>query len=266
MAQRVKIPASFSASTGYVAVPTSAKLTATVGLAAVRIESREYITMEHLWTARNAARLCGEPEPQPPPIQPNVAHRSLAMTAIIFSAAFLEALVNEVILDVIEPPQGKPSTRVEGIPISTATTPFKQLWRNERKLGPLGKYQAALKAVNKKPYKETLKQVGPGNRTTVLFHLEPARSAKLLFELRNHFMHFKPETRDIDIEHDYAKRLKKAKAFGSQQHSLGHPNQALGADLAQWACDSSAKFAKSWWARMGLRRSFDAAFDQLGPY
>ncbi|MFZ3317749.1 hypothetical protein, partial [Mycobacterium sp.] len=110
----------------------------------------------HLWTARNAARLCGEPEPQPPPIEPNVAHRSLAMTAIIFSAAFPEALVNEVILDVIEPPQGKPSARVEGIPISTATIPFKQLWRNERKLKPLGKYQATLKAVNEKPYKRGL--------------------------------------------------------------------------------------------------------------
>jgi hypothetical protein len=112
-----------------------------------RVLLRQYVTMEHLWTARHAARLCRERELQ---LQPNVAdieHRSLAMTAIFFAAAFLEALVNEVILDVVDPPAGGPSARVAGIPVDAKTTAaFQKLWKNERRIkgGPLGKYQAAL--------------------------------------------------------------------------------------------------------------------------
>jgi hypothetical protein len=132
---------------------------------APRVLLRQYVTMEHLWTARHAARLCRERELQ---VQPNVAdieHRSLAMTAIFFAAAFLEALVNEVILDVFDPPAGGPSARVAGIPVDAKTTAaFQKLWKpavadlgrqrnvlgplgkNERRIkgGPLDKYQAAL--------------------------------------------------------------------------------------------------------------------------
>ena len=63
------------------------------------------------------------------------------------STAFLEALVNEVILDVVDPPAGGPSARVAGIPVDAKTTAaFQKLWKNERRIkgGPLGKYQAAL--------------------------------------------------------------------------------------------------------------------------
>jgi hypothetical protein len=67
-----------------------------------KVEVRQYLTMQHLWTARHAARLCAEREPQ---LEPNVAdteHRSLAISAVSFAGAFLEALVNEVIVDVVD--------------------------------------------------------------------------------------------------------------------------------------------------------------------
>ena len=56
---------------------------------------------------------------------------------------------------------------------------------------------------------------------------------------------------------------------GLGQQQIGapwFPNKALGAGLAQWVCDSSARFANSWWNRIGLHRSYDASFNQLGPY
>ena len=62
-------------------------------------------------------RLCSEREPQLQRNVPDAEHRSLAMTAIFFAEPFLEALVNEVILDVAEPPPGGPSARVAGIPV-----------------------------------------------------------------------------------------------------------------------------------------------------
>jgi hypothetical protein len=74
-----------------------------------RVQIRQYVTMEHLWTARHAARLRREREPQLQPNVPDIEHRSLVMTAIFFGAGFLEALVNEVILDVVDPPAGGPS-------------------------------------------------------------------------------------------------------------------------------------------------------------
>jgi hypothetical protein len=125
---------------------------------APRVQIRQYVTMEHLWTACHAARLCSEREPQLQRNVPDAEHRSPAMTAIFFAAAFLEALVNEVILDVAEPPRGGPSARVAGIPVDAKTRgAFQKLWKNERSIkgGPLGKYQAALDVVGKRRYDET---------------------------------------------------------------------------------------------------------------
>jgi hypothetical protein len=104
------------------------------------------------------------------------------MTAIFFAAAFLEALVNEVILDVAGPRPGGPSARVAGIPVDAKTRgAFQSLWKNQRRIKgrPLGKYQAALDVVGKRRYDETR---------------PPFKSAQLVFDLRNHFVHFKPET------------------------------------------------------------------------
>ena len=67
----------------------------------------------------------------------------------------------------------------------------------------------------------------------------PFKSAQLVFDLRNHFVHFKPETQDIDAEHDFEKALKRAKVVENQQQigAPWFPNEALGAGLAQWVCD-----------------------------
>jgi hypothetical protein len=227
-----------------------------------RVQIRQYLTMQHLWNARHAARLCAEREPQLEPDDANSEHRWLAITAVSFAGAFLEALVNEVIVDVVDGGAGGSSGRVEGIPTDTNTVAaFRRIiWdsrrRRERRVGTLVKYQEALDAVPRAKAKRYSDK-----------H-DPYKSAKLLIDVRNHFIHFKPETQDIATEHDLEKRLKKAKVVENQQQ-IGWPwflNKALGAGLAEWACESSSAFAKSWWNRIGLRRSYDAAFNQLGPY
>jgi hypothetical protein len=214
---------------------------------------QSFVDMEHLWTARHAARLCSEREPQLRPNEYDIEHRSLVMTAIFFAAASLEALVNEVIRDVNDAPAGGTSGRVAGIRVNaTRTAAFQELRRRERSIRPpTEKYQRALDAVGKPRYSE--------NR-------DPLKSAKLLFNLRNHFVHFKPETRDIADPHEFEIALKPKIVENQQQIGVPwFPNKALGAGLAQWACDSSARFASSWWKRMGLRGSYDASFSQLPP-
>jgi hypothetical protein len=218
------------------------------------------MTMDHLWTARHAAKLCGELEPRLQPNDPEVEHRSLAVTAVFFSAAFLESLVNEIILDLIKPPPGGPPARVQGISANANTTAaIKAIW-NRRRPQPslLDKYKETLAAVGlnrikARPYTETR---------------DPYRSAELLIQFRNHLVHFKPKTRDIHTDHEFEERFKKAKIVENQQN-IGlpwFPNKALGAGLAQWACDSSDRFARSWWGRMGLHRPYDAAVNHGIPY
>jgi hypothetical protein len=189
------------------------------------ISVRHYVTMDHLWTARHAARLCGQLEPQLQLNDPVVEHRSPVMTAVFFGAAFLEALVNEVILDVINPAGGVPADRVAGLPADPQTiAALQRLWRNERhtKGGPLGKYQAALDAVGKERFKFSESR-------------DPFKSAQLLFDLRNHFTHFQPKTRDVHTEHDCEKRLKKPRSVRINSRSGFHGSRIRHSALG-WRC------------------------------
>jgi hypothetical protein len=225
-----------------------------------RVQTRVFVTMDYLWTARHAAKLCGRLERQLLRNDPQVEHRTLAMTAVFFGAAFLEALVNEVILDLIDPPPGGPSARVEGIPAdANAIAVIRAMWRRSRpRASLLDKYNETLAAV----------AVNRAKAVPYTENRDPYRSAELLIQFRNHLVHFKPKTRDIHTDHEFETRFKNAKIVENQQ-DIGKPwfpNKALGAGLAEWACESSSRFAKSWWGRIGIRRSFDDEFNQLGPY
>jgi len=247
MAQLAKISAQFRTQSPVI-TPSPAKPVVIAGLTA-KIGIRDSVTSDHRWTALHAARLCGQLEPQLKRNEPSVEHRSLAMIAVFFAGAFLDALVNEVIRDVIDP-EVSPA-RVAGIPTDPATiTAFR---RAINEPSTLGKYQKALAAAGKLPYTETR---------------NPYKKAQLLLRFRNHLVHFKPKTRDLDVEHEFEARFKNAKIIENQQ-DLGiiwFPNRAVGAGLAGWACETSFQFGKSWWKRIGLRRDFEATFDQLAPY
>jgi hypothetical protein len=214
------------------------------------LQIQEMFAMQHLWTARHAARLCRERESQVIRQRSvDTELRSHAMASIFFAAAFLEALVNEVILGMLD--ASGPTPRTACIPPSTIPG-FRQLWRRERRLGIRGKYQEALFAVGKPQYDE---------------RRDPAKSMLLVVELRNHFVHHQPEWREVNAEHDFERALKRAGVAPNQQ-PLGPPwftNKALGAGLAEWSCDVITRFAKSWWKRMGLRGGFDRSLNQLPP-
>ena len=219
-----------------------------VGTPSMQIQ--ELFAMQHLWTARHAARLCKERETQVISKRSvDTELRSHAMVSIFFAAAFLEALVNEVILGMLD--AHGPSSRTSGIPHSTIPA-FRQLWKKERQLGIRGKYQEALSVVEARQYDK---------------RRDPAKGMMLVIELRNHFVHHQPEWRDIDAEHHFERALTSAGVAPNQQ-ALGPPwftNKALGAGIAEWSCDVSTRFARSWWKRIGLKGKFDASLNQLPP-
>ncbi|MGV0838523.1 hypothetical protein [Mycolicibacterium thermoresistibile] len=179
------------------------------------VRVRNYFATSHLWIARHHARLCREQlGPDGPEGQ---LYRSHVLVSVFFAAAYLEGLVNEVLLDTIDPRRQPPETR-----ISTTKVPaLRQLWEKERSIGVIGKYRKALAIVNSSgAFSE--------NR-------DPFKSAEKLLEMRNHYVHYKPEWREGTHEYE----------------------RDLNADRAEWAVNAADRFAKSWWKRMGLKGHHD---------
>jgi hypothetical protein len=157
--------------------PQPAVMTLQVGTPTVML--RNHFAPLHLWTARRNARLCREHENVDADL---FERRSLVLTAIFFATAYLEGLINEVIMDTTDPKQPTPS----GIPTS-AIPAFNKLRKHS---AVMPKYQAALTAVARPEYAEGR---------------DPFRSARQLVLMRNHFVHYKPEWREGT--HEYELRL-----------------------------------------------------------
>ena len=211
---------------------------------------RQFWSLGHLWTARNAAKRCGE-------IEATIAmqtivnreHQSLAVTAVFFAAAFMEAQVNEVLLCVADPAPGGPDAIVAGIPPS-AEPALAGIWNNERRKGIRRKYQESLAAVGKSEFAE--------NR-------DPFKSADLVIQLRDRFVHYKPHWQYLDAQPPAAKRAAlneqrhferalKARIIENAQPFVRpwFPAKAIGAGCANWACDASVYFVRRWRQRMSL--------------
>lgn len=225
-------------------------MTASAGFSATVVSVRQYLSAQHLWSARYAARRCVEREAEV--LSQNsidIEHRSLAIIAVMSSVAFLEALVNEVWCDVIDTKPGERNTRLEGLPESGREL-MRELWAKdglERSLTVLQKYQLAL---------------GFSGHPRFDNGTDPYQNVNRLVRLRNALVHFMPETHDIDIEHKLEKQLKGV--FPDNPQLVGgpwYPNQALGAGCANWACEVSSKLADEWWRRMGLPGTYQTGMD-----
>lgn len=146
--------------------------------ASAKVSSRHYFATRHLWMARHSARLCQERESalvSANQVNGDIEHSSLAVTAVLSSVAFLEALVNEVFLDVVDTPLGQENRRNDGITDDAADL-MRNLWEDRASI--LDKYQLALVCARKPKFETggTLYQ-----------------KVNLLIKLRNELVHFKPE-------------------------------------------------------------------------
>jgi hypothetical protein len=228
--------------------PTGIESALIMGTPTIRM--RQQVTMQHLWTARHAARLCGEREAQI--LRQNTVDtelRSQAMTSIFFAAAI----------------PGSAGQRSGPRPGGPERSNFTYSWPTPQR------HPGIPSALETRAPPRHPRQVSAGSvncgKPQYDARRNPARGVQLLIELRHHFMHYKPEWRDVDAEHHFEHALKRAKVVENQQ-PIGAPwfaNKALGAGLADWSCDITTKFANSWWKRMGLKGRFDASFNQLPP-
>lgn len=225
---------------------------------------RQYWSLSHLWAARNAARRCSEIEASiSTQTIVNREHICLAITAIVFAAAFMEAQVNELVLSIADPPPGNPEVWIAGIP-SSATPALEAIWNQERRLGIRRKYQDSLVAVRKTKFDE---------------NSEPFESFDLLIGLRDRFVHYKPHTQYLDGKPPAAQRAAvkerqdfenalKARIVENAQpfERPWFPAKAIGAGCANWACDTSVEFVRQWRQQMGLTAFYDLDLKEQPPY
>ncbi|MGA8548008.1 MAG: hypothetical protein WB785_22450 [Mycobacterium sp.] len=215
--------------------------------ATARVGSRHYFASTHLWNARHLARLCQQRESElvaQNAYEPDMEQRSLCVSTLQASVAFLEALVNEVWQDAADTPADEDNQRLAGLSRPEVAR-LRELWRAEgveRNLRLLDKYSVALVAADKPP-------LDKGR--------EPYGSVKVAVRLRNALVHFIPELQWHDEEHEFEQALRGK--FTENPLPLGdpwYPNKALGAGCAQWAWENCRDFASEWWQQMGLQRDF----------
>jgi hypothetical protein len=219
----------------------------------VRVASRHYFASEHLWNARHLARLCQEREDElvaQNAYEPDMEQRSLCVSSVLASVAFLEALVNEVWQDAADTLADEDNRRLAGLSRSEVAR-LRELWKSEgveRNLSILDKYSVALVAADKPA-------LDKGR--------EPFGSVLVAVRLRNALVHFKPELQWHDEEHKLEQALR-GKFPENPLPIAGrpwYPHKALGAGCAQWAWEKCRDFANEWWQQMGLQRDFLADFE-----
>ena len=210
------------------------------------VSSRHYFATRHLWVARHSARLCQEREDflvKTNTVVEDIEHGSLAVTAVLSSVAFLEALVNEVFLDVADTSLGVSTHRTDGIGDEAAEL-MRERWNDQAPTQD--KYQLALSCAGKPKFDE-------GEN--------PFQGVHKLITLRNMLVHFKPKWHDHNEQHELQKKFRGV--FPVNQQPIGepwYPNKLFGAGCAKWAHTVSTAFTDEWVNRIGLTSDYLADF------
>jgi hypothetical protein len=214
------------------------------------IGTRHYFAGAHMRAARLMVSHCHEREQlavearqdESPTVDYDV--RSYAVCAIVESAAFLEARVNEVWHAVLEPIRATASHRLAGLNDEQIDA-IRDLAGGERadRLPVMDKLDQTLVCV-------TGRGIDKGQR--------PAQDVSGLLKLRDAFVHFKPELQWDNEAHALEKRLIDLVPINPlmQGATPWFPHHVLCAGVAKWACDKSAELIHDWEQALGLTNSY----------
>ena len=191
---------------------------------------------QHLVAAKQfAAQAAGIEAKTPPTEQDKSEHRAYVTGAVVFSAAFLEASINELYLEAKDGPQAS----LAGL-TSQQLSVVSTVWDLVELYQVLGKYQILLTLCGQNKFDQGA---------------QPFQGTIGLIKIRNVLMHYKPEwDHELDVHKDIEKRL--AGRFALNPHggagSLWFPHQCLGAGCAQWATTEAAAFMTEFCRRLGI--------------
>lgn len=224
---------------------------------APRIGVRHYFAAEHLWAARFMAARCRERENHLiaggfTGIDYEV--RSYALTAITESVAFVEARVDEILLDAAHSDPGQVPARLAGLDANLVDTLRVDMADpNLEKRPTLEKYDHVLSRAGKSPQKGRL----------------PYQDVDSIVGLRNAFAHFQPELQWADEVHSLEKRMKVPRVPSNpllqQPQSTWFPHQPLCAGVAAWAWKSCIQLVDEWEQQLVITHGYSTALSVPWP-
>jgi hypothetical protein len=211
----------------------------------VTLSMRVYFSTYHLWAARRFADLTAKAEAPPGPVPRfDIEHRAFATNTILSAIAFLEAAINELFQDASDAhPSYVQSLREE------AVSALGDAWDDGADwLNILTKYQLACRLAGVQAFDRGL---------------EPFQSAKLLVQLRNALVHYKPSSRSAGdlttLEQGLASRFAPNRLMDGSPGNPYFPDKCLGAVCTEWAVRTVEQFATELFARIGVQPNFQRA-------
>lgn len=168
-------------------------------------------------------------------------HRAYVVGSILTSVASVEARINEFYLDATDNLLG-------AILDSNQQDLLAELWKplDEKRIQLLQKYQIALSAIEKSKFDTSR---------------SPYQDVKLLIDLRNMLVHFKPEWDNDQKKHkkieDKLRGLFELNPFWPTENTIFFPFKCLSHGCANWAVSSSMKFILEFFTLTGLDERTD---------
>lgn len=165
-------------------------------------------------------------------------HRAYVVGAILAAAASIEGRINELYLDATD-------NLLTVFICKEKQKILSDLWPtlDERKFSTLDKYQILLTAIGKEKLNTSKK---------------PFQDVKLLTDLRNMLVHYKPEWDDDQKDHKKIKDKLRGKFETNPFYSDGttpfFPNNCLSYGCARWAVESSAEYILEFMSRIGAEQ------------
>jgi hypothetical protein len=187
---------------------------------------RTYLSSHYLWAAEHFAALARKVESHPSRVGFDLRHRSYVVAAISQSAAFAEALINELLKDAADSQLGYLATVEPSVLQGLAA-----YWDTDEGFSRiLSKYQVALVVARRPP-------LNNGE--------QPYQDMALLLELRNILVHFRPETVSSAATQKIDKKLKGKFEIDPALKDMGNPffpDKCLGAGCAAWSVSAARAF------------------------
>jgi hypothetical protein len=202
---------------------------------------RAYFSTYHLWAAEHFRDLAKSRETALQGQRTfDMSHRAYATNAVLSSVAYLEAVINELFQDAAD----GHGSYLQPLPKETHDS-LAELWNDIEKgmrsiVSILSKFQLALFCARKPKFEE-------GQR--------PYQDVKLLIDLRNALVHYKPTTLGGDTRHRLEAGLQTKFPENSLMRGMGNPylpDKCLGHGCADWAVRSVRTFADEFCLRLGI--------------
>lgn len=213
------------------------------GTGDVRLGMQQYFAADHIRSAKLMADKCRHREDEcvndnPPVLDFEI--RSYALAAIMESAAFLEAVVNEFIQQVAYFADENP--RLAGLDAGTVDRLRREQIDSDpiAKLRLLEKYDLTLSCAGKNPIN---KGASPGQDVVALIHA------------RNALEYYKTEMHWDDTEHKIEKQVRhlvRSNPLMTKGTRPWFPHHLLCANVAEWAWKKSVELEQIWQRSLGV--------------